>query len=120
MWAFEWHDTTKDLILKRGEPLFYCQFDGYDPSRTIKLMQAEKTPELMQYMEQISGVVNYVYQTFSLFNEVGKFRLSTLLTLKKLIKFKEIKNEIFEIIESSKIFLLWDMAKENTELKIIG
>ena len=71
--------TSKGLILKRGEPLFYCQFDGYDPSRTIKLIQAEKTPELMQYMDQISGVVNYVSQTFSLFNEVEKVRPKKLL-----------------------------------------
>ena len=82
MWAFEWHDTSKDLILKRGEPLFYCQFDGYDPSRTIKLMQAEKTPELMHYMDQISGVANYVNQTFSLFAEVEKVRPQTLLSKK--------------------------------------
>jgi len=80
MWAFEWHDTSKDLILKRGEPLFYCQFDGVDPSRTVKMIQAEKTPELMQYMEQISGVVNYVSQTFSLFGEVEKVRPQSLLT----------------------------------------
>ncbi|MCR4532789.1 hypothetical protein NUV62_17870, partial [Acinetobacter venetianus] len=79
MWAFEWHDTSKDLILKRGEPLFYCQFDGYDPSRTIKLIQTEKTPELMQYMDQISGVVN---QTFSLFKEVEKVRPTKLIQSK--------------------------------------
>ena len=35
---------------------------------------AEKTPELMHYMDQISGVVNYVNQTFSLFAEVEKVR----------------------------------------------
>lgn len=40
MWAFECHDTSKDLILKRGEPLFYCQFDSFVPPRTIKLIQA--------------------------------------------------------------------------------
>lgn len=83
MWAFEWHDTSKDLILKRGEPLFYCQFDSYDPSRTIKLLQAEKIPELMHYMDQISGVVNYVNQTFSLFNEVEKMRPKKLLKMDK-------------------------------------
>lgn len=33
---------------------------------------------------------------------------------------ENIKNEIFEIIESGKVFLLWDMKKENTEFKIIG
>ena len=79
MWAFEWHDTKKDLILKRGEPLFYCQFDGFDPSRTIRLIQAEKTPELIQYMDQISGVVNYVNQTFSLFNHLELIRPKKLL-----------------------------------------
>lgn len=83
MWAFEWHDTSKDLILKRGEPLFYCQFDAFDPSRTIKLIQAEKTPELTQYMQQISGVVNYVNQTFSLFNEVEKVRPKKLVNNKR-------------------------------------
>lgn len=81
MWAFEWHDTSKDLILKRGEPLFYCQFDGFDPSRSVKLQQAEKTPELLHYLEQISGVVNYVNQTFSLFNEVEKIRPQRLLKI---------------------------------------
>lgn len=35
---------------------------------------AEKTPELMHYMDQISGVVNYVNQTFSFFTEVEKLR----------------------------------------------
>ena len=30
MWAFEWHDTTKDLILRRGEPLFTVRFEGPD------------------------------------------------------------------------------------------
>ena len=79
MWAFEWHDTSKDLILKRGEPLFYCQFDGFDPSRTVKLVKAEKTSDLLQYMEQISGVVNYMNQTFSLFSELEKVRPLTLL-----------------------------------------
>jgi len=82
MWAFEWYDTSKDLILNRGDPLFYCQFDGYDLSRTIKLIQTEKTLELMHYMEQISGVVNYVNQTFSLFAEVEKVRPTKLIQSK--------------------------------------
>ncbi len=42
MWTFEWCDTSKALILKRDEPLFYCQFDAVDPSRTMKIIQAEK------------------------------------------------------------------------------
>lgn len=79
----EWHDTSKDLILKRGELLFYCQFDGFDLSRSVRLVQAEKMPELMQYMEKISGVVNCVNQTFSLFSEIEKVRPKSLLECKK-------------------------------------
>ena len=82
MWAFEWQDISKDLILKRGEPLFYCQFDGFDPSRSVKLVSAQKTAALTEYMEKISGVVNYVNQTFSLFQEVEKIRPQKLLTEK--------------------------------------
>ena len=27
MWAFEWHDPSQDLIIKRGQPWFYVQFE---------------------------------------------------------------------------------------------
>ena len=46
MWAFEWHEPEKDLILKRGEPLFYVQFEALDPSRPVQLVEAERTAEL--------------------------------------------------------------------------
>lgn len=77
----EWQ-TPQILILQlklpycfiADEVVYLTQFDGFDPSRTIKLHQSEKTPELMQYMEQISGVVNYVNQTFSLFSDLEKVR----------------------------------------------
>lgn len=37
----------------------------------------------MHYIEQISGVVNYMNQTFSLFNEVEKIRPNRLLENKR-------------------------------------
>ena len=52
MWAFEWHDTNVDMILNRGEPLFYCMFEAFDPSRSIKLHKAEKTAELTECYRQ--------------------------------------------------------------------
>lgn len=67
MWAFEWHEPEKDLILKRGDPLFYCQFEVDSPERAVQLVEAERTPELMSFIEHVSGAVNYVNQTFSLF-----------------------------------------------------
>lgn len=82
MWAFEWHEPSRDLILKRGEPLFYCQFEAQGPERPVQMVEAEKTPELMAYMDKISGVVNYVNQTFGLFKAAEAIRPAKLLTPK--------------------------------------
>lgn len=79
MWAFEWHEPEKDIILRRGEPLYYCQFEGEDPSRAVQVVEAEKTPELAAYMEKISGVVNYVNQSFGLFKAAEAMRPAKLL-----------------------------------------
>ena len=78
MWAFEWHEPDKDIVLKRGEPLFYCQFEGREPDRPVQLVEAEKTPELTAYLDHISGAVNYVNQTFSLFRAAEEARPAVL------------------------------------------
>lgn len=82
MWAFEWHEPAKDLILRRGEPLFYVQFESEGPDRPVQMIEAERTPELEAYMEKISGVVNYVNQTFSLIKTAQSLRPDRLLTPK--------------------------------------
>jgi hypothetical protein len=79
MWAFEWHDTSKDLILKRGEPLFYVHFEGPDPSASVRLIEAKKTPELETYIDSITGVSEYVSQTYSLFKTARERRPAKLL-----------------------------------------
>ncbi len=80
MWAFEWHDIEKDIVLRRGEPLFYVQFEANSPDRPVQLVEAERTPELSAYLEKLSGVVNYVSQTFSLFRAAEEVRPARLLT----------------------------------------
>lgn len=82
MWAFEWHDTSKDLILKRGEPLFYVRFEGPDPSAPVRLVEATKTPELETFMNSITGVSEIVGQTYSLFKNARERRPATLLVPK--------------------------------------
>lgn len=82
MWAFEWHDTARDIVLRRGEPLFYVQFETEGPDRPVQLVEAERTPALLDYMEKLSGVVNYVSQTFSLFKAAEAQRPARLLTPK--------------------------------------
>lgn len=83
MWAFEWHEPQKDIVLRRGEPLFYCQFEGEGPDRPVQVVEAERTPELSAYMEKVSGVVNYVGQTFSLFKAAEEMRPTKLLKVKE-------------------------------------
>lgn len=79
MWAFEWHEPDKPIQIKRGDPLFYMAFEGPSPDRPITMTEAEVTPELEDYMEMISGAVNYVNQTFSLFEAAEERRPEKLL-----------------------------------------
>jgi hypothetical protein len=83
MWAFEWHEPQKDLILRRGDPLFYVQFEHDGPDRPVQLIEAEKTPELMAYLDHLAGAVNYVNQTFSLFRAAEAARPARLLKAKE-------------------------------------
>lgn len=79
MWAFEWHDTSKDLILKRGEPLFYMRFEGPDPAAHVRVVEAKKTPEVESFISSITGVTELVGQTFSLFKTARERRPAKLL-----------------------------------------
>ncbi|PYE84601.1 hypothetical protein [Pseudoroseicyclus aestuarii] len=80
MWAFEWHEPDKPIRLKRGEPLFYAGFETVGPERPVQVVETEVTPDLEAYMELISGAVNYVSQTFSLFEAAEARRPETLLS----------------------------------------
>jgi hypothetical protein len=80
MWAFEWHDTSQDLILKRGDPWFYVQFETTPQDRAVSMIEAEHTPELEKYLNHITASVNYVNQSFSLFKEAERVRPEVLLT----------------------------------------
>lgn len=83
MWGFEWHDIEKPLRLRRGEPLFYCHFETCPQDRPVQVVEAEKTPELTEYLKEVSGAVNYVNQTFSLFKAARDRRPETLVVPKK-------------------------------------
>ena len=78
MWAFEWQDVEKPLQVRRGDPLFYVQFETVPQDRPVAVVEAEVTDELHAYMELISGAVNYVNQTFSLFEAAEARRPATL------------------------------------------
>lgn len=86
MWAFEWHDTNKPLKVSRGDPLFYAHFETMPQDRSVSLSEVEVTDELNDYMEHISGAVNYVNQTFSLFEAAERARPEKLVVPVKRIK----------------------------------
>lgn len=83
VWAFEWFDTSTDLILKRGEPWFSVRFESSDPSRHVKLVEAEMTPELNEYIEGLDHVSDYMNQTYSLFKVAKERRPEKLLKKKQ-------------------------------------
>lgn len=78
MWAFEWHDLEKPLKVSRGDPLFYVGFETLPQDRGVVMTETEVTQELQDYMDLISGAVNYVNQTFSLFEAAEERRPETL------------------------------------------
>ena len=80
MWAFEWHEPQKPLKIARGDPLFYACFETLPQDRGVAMVEAQRTPELLEYLELISGAVNYVNQTFSLFEAAEARRPETLVT----------------------------------------
>lgn len=82
VWAFEWYDTSKDLVIKRGEPWFYASFETPDPTRRIRMVEAEMTPALREYCDGMKGVTNFVSRTFSLFDTARERRPKTLLVPK--------------------------------------
>lgn len=83
MWAFDWHRPDQDIVLKRGEPWFYVRFETEDPTRQVRLVEAEYTQELKDYFEGMAGVTNYVNRTFSLFSTARERRPETLLVKKQ-------------------------------------
>jgi hypothetical protein len=67
MWAFEWHDVSKPLTLRRGEPWFYVRFETHDPTRPTRLFEAERTSDVDEQIKGASAVSNFVSNTYSLF-----------------------------------------------------
>lgn len=82
-WGFEWHDVSRPLKLKRGEPWFYVRFETENPSARVRLVEQEQTPELEKYISDVSDVSKFVNRTYSLFSETQRLRPATLVRAKK-------------------------------------
>lgn len=79
MWAFEWHDVSKPLILRRGEPWFLLRFETEDPTRPVRPVEAEWTSEMTEFANGSEAVTNYVKRTWSLFKTAERRRPAKLI-----------------------------------------
>ena len=68
-------------LLIRG--VFGGLFETEPQDRPVQVVEAERTPELSEYLDLVSGAVNYVNQTFSLFKAAEARRPETLLSPRK-------------------------------------
>jgi hypothetical protein len=82
VWAFEWYDTASDILIDRGDPWFYVGFEAADPSRRVRLIEAEMTPQLREYSAGIRGITNYISHPYSLIETAKQRRPEKLLTPK--------------------------------------
>jgi hypothetical protein len=82
MWAFEWHDLAKPLVLRRGDPWFYARFETHDPTRPVRLFEAGRTPAVDEQIKGASAVANYVDNTYALFKVAQARRPDKLLVRK--------------------------------------
>ncbi|NVK57794.1 MAG: hypothetical protein HWE26_19505, partial [Alteromonadaceae bacterium] len=57
----------------------YVTFEAVSPDRSFTLVEAELTKELADYVDFVSGAVNFVNQTFSLFERAEEMRPETLI-----------------------------------------
>lgn len=81
-WTFEWRETGKELVLKRGEPWFYLRFEIEDPNRPVRLIEAEATPELEEYCRGLERSDSFVEDSDALLQVAAARRPRKLLKKK--------------------------------------
>lgn len=82
-WAFEWHDVNRPLVFRRDRPWFSLRFETQDPVQNIRLVEADFTPALRDYVQGLRGVTNYVNRTYGLFKTAAARRPKQLLVEKR-------------------------------------
>ena len=81
--AFEWHDLSSDLTLRRGSDLCYLYFETQNLRTKPNLFELEYTDELKEYRAGIAATPKYISNTFSLFETALARRPKKLLREKK-------------------------------------
>lgn len=80
-WSIEWIDTSQDLIIKRGQPLFSLLIETEKPDSTIELKYIERNNEIDRVLQASNSVAKLTRGTFGLLKEAGKKRPKELIKL---------------------------------------
>jgi hypothetical protein len=78
-WSIEWMDTSSDLVVRRGQPLFQLLFETKEHQDKISLVYVKKTEELGELIDAASGVSKLVKGTFGVMKKQGALRKGNLI-----------------------------------------
>ncbi len=73
IFAFEWHDKTRPLLIKRGDPLFYLQFIAPNGAN-IELVEVADDDRVASLRAETGEVAKFVKNTRSLMELFGRRR----------------------------------------------
>ena len=80
-WSIEWIDTSQDLIIKRGQPLFSLLIETESPDGTLELKYIERNDEIDRVLQASNSVSKLSHGTFGLLKEASKKRPRELIKL---------------------------------------
>ena len=80
-WGFEWRDTTKPLIVKRGQPISYVKFVVHrDPTEKVELVKLRMSPQIENTLYRTSSTPAFIKNTFRLFEKARLMRPKKFIT----------------------------------------
>lgn len=77
-WAFEWHDLSRPLVIRAGEPWSYVRLVPASKS-VVKLARIERTSAISDLQKQVTGITNYTSNALDLISRVEARRPARLL-----------------------------------------
>jgi hypothetical protein len=78
-WSVEWVETTNDLIVRRGDPLFQLIFETNSPESSVEFIYQDMTDKLRKSVDASTGVTQLVKGTFNISKEHGLKRKGKLI-----------------------------------------
>ena len=81
--SFQWTDPARDILIERGQPLFYVRFLPEQRDRKIRLIEAERTRELENFLSSVRDVTGVVDRSFGLLARAAELRPPKLLVAKQ-------------------------------------